>query len=122
MIDADIANTYIRYSLEGSETDSWAPEELGQLAINEPKRAWHIIKLINAIQIEDEAWSSYIRSTLGCGAIEDLLVLHEDTMLPIILQAAKSDAILRMELSTIYESSVTQSAWLQIRTILAQLD
>lgn len=122
MNDSDIADTYVRFYLKGSESDSWAPIELSQLAINEPMRAWRIVEIINAIHIEDEAWRTHVRSTLGCGAIEDLIVLHESTMLPIILHAAEKNPVLRMELSAIYEGSVSSNSWVCIRAVLVHQD
>lgn len=118
MTDTEISEAYVRYHLGGAESDSWAPEELSQLAIDDPRRTWKIIQQINAIPIEDEAWSSSVHSSVGCGALEDLIALHEGTMLPVILDAAKDDALLQRELSTIYQASVSLSAWTKISGLL----
>jgi hypothetical protein len=120
MQDGEIAATYVRYFLEGAETDSWAPDELNQLANADPERAWKIIQHINATPIEGKEWQNSVYAALGCGALEELIVLHETKMLPIIIQAAKNDPALRFELSTIYESSTSPSAWLQIRAVVTQ--
>jgi hypothetical protein len=37
-------------------------------------------------------------------------------MLPIVIEAAKHDAVLRFELSTIYESSVSPTIWAAIQS------
>src|ERR1051325_3550555 len=119
MNDTDIVAAYVRYFMEGAASDSWAPEELNELASRNPDRAWEIIQRINATRIESEEWQQHVYAALGCGALEELIVLHEKKMLPVILTAAKEDPILRLELSTIYESSVSPSAWSKIRTFLA---
>jgi hypothetical protein len=103
MTETEIVQAYVRYFLEGADSSAWAVEELSELASDDPERAWQIILWINATSVEDEAWLVPLSSAIGCGVLEDLIVLHEATMLPIIMQAAKEDAILRLELSTIRE-------------------
>lgn len=118
MSDDEIAEAYIRYQLEGAKSDSWAPEELSQLAVDDPLRTWKIVQRINAIPIEDETWASSVHSSLGCGALEDLIALHEGTMLTVIVEAATGDALLKRELSTIYPTSISSRAWATIRGLL----
>lgn len=120
MNDTEISTSYIRYLLEGAEADSWAPIELNELAGSDPERAWKIVQRINATSIEGKEWREHVYAALGCGAIEELIVLHEETMLPLILKAAETDPILRLELSTIYKSSVKPHIWSQIQTVVAQ--
>jgi hypothetical protein len=76
------AATYVRYYLEGAEADHWAAEELSQLAIDNPRRTWELIQKINTVPVEDAAWRTLIRATIGCGALEELIVLHEREFLP----------------------------------------
>ena len=120
MSERDLAAAYVRYLTEGSESDVWALNELSELARASPERAWQEIQRINAIQIKDETWKSHVRATLGCGALEDLIVLHEKLMLPVVLRAAESDPTIRDELSVIHEGSVGERIWSQISTVLAQ--
>ena len=109
--DKDIVEAYVRYHLEGAEADAWAGIELSQIAIDLPERAWALVRAINSVPVQGEAWQASIRSALGCGVIEDLIVLHESEMLPAILAAAKTDPVLRWELGVIYEASVSPTAW-----------
>ena len=118
--DKELAAAYVRYYREGAEADEWALDELHELAIDQPERAWNIIKIINTIPIEDEAWREFVHGMLGCGALEELVALHEESMLPVITEAAKSDPVLRSELTTIYESSISPNAWSQIRVVLGR--
>jgi hypothetical protein len=120
MTERDLAAAYVRYLTEGSESDAWAVYELSELARVSPARAWHEIQRINSIPIADEVWKSFVRAALGCGALEELIVLHERVMLPVVLIAAASDPTLRDELSVIYESSVNERIWSQIRSVLAE--
>ncbi len=120
MQDGDIAATCVRYFLEGAEADSWAPEELNQLAISDPDRAWKIVQCINATPIEGAEWRNSVHAVVGTGALEELIVLHEQKMVPVIIQAAKNDPVLRFELSTIYESSVSSNARSQIRSVVSR--
>ena len=120
MNDAELVSAYVRYFLEGAEEDEWAPVELSQLAIDQPERAWRFIGLINATHIEGEVWRGSVHAALGCGALEELIALHEDEMLPIILRAAGKDPVIRTELATIYATSISPSASAQIRAVLAQ--
>ncbi len=117
MQDGQIAATYVRYFVEGAEADSWAPEELSELAIADPDRAWKIIQCINATSIEGKEWQDSVYAVVGCGVLEELIVAHEEKILPIIIEAAKSEPVLRFELSTIYESSVSPRVWSQIRSL-----
>jgi hypothetical protein len=55
---------------------------------------------------------------MGCGALEDLIALHGEKMLPVILAAATANSILRFELSAIYETSVSPDAWKRIQAVL----
>jgi hypothetical protein len=119
MNDADFAATFVRYFLEGAKTDEWAPLELNQLAISDPERAWRIIQLINATAIEDESWREHVHAAVS-GAVEELVVVNERTMLPVVLCAAKESAVLRSELGCIYQSSVSPSIWAQIQAVVAQ--
>ncbi|HSC06209.1 MAG TPA: hypothetical protein VLD59_05245 [Steroidobacteraceae bacterium] len=120
MAERDLAAAYVRYLTEGSESDEWALYELSELARESPDRAWQEIQRINSIPIDDEAWKSHVHATLGCGALEDLIVLHEKLMLPIVLKAAESDPTIRDELSVIYQGSVGERIWSQICTVLAR--
>lgn len=119
MTDDEIAETWIRYHMEGAESDFWACEELTDLAQKDPDHAWTVIQRINATPIHDDAWRQLVQGCLGCGPIEELIAVHETRMLPVILQAAASDPILREELSTIYESSINPAAWKQIQAVLS---
>ena len=118
--DMDIAAIVVRFFLEGAESDAWAPERLNELAHSDPHRAWEIIRSINATPIEGKEWQEHAYAALGCGAIEEPIVLHEKIMLPTILRAAESDTILRRKLSAIYESSVAPNVWAQICPVVAQ--
>jgi hypothetical protein len=118
MTDAEIAEGWVRYYTGGAEADFWACEELTDLAQKDPDRAWIVIQRVNATPIQD-GWSESVHAVLGCGPIEELIAVHETQMLPVILQAAISDPILRKELSTIYESSVSPAAWKRMRAILS---
>jgi uncharacterized protein DUF6869 len=120
MGERDLAAAYVRYLTEGSESDAWALYELSELVRLSPDRAWQEIQRINSIPVADEAWKSFVRATLGSGALEDLIVLHETVMLSVVLRAAASDSTLRDELSVIYEGSVNERIWSQIRSVLAQ--
>jgi hypothetical protein len=119
--DENIAQTYVNYYCNGgSKSDYWAVEELSQLAIEEPLRVWKIIQAINTIPVEDENWRKSLYATVGCGPLEDIIVIHESHCLPEIIEAAAEDRLLREELSAIYESSVSQNAWAQIQKILTE--
>jgi hypothetical protein len=54
------------------------------------------------------------------GAVEELVVVNERTMLPVVLRAAKESAVLRLELGCIYQNSVNPGMWAQIQAIVAQ--
>jgi hypothetical protein len=118
MDDAEIAAAYVRYYKDGAEADEWAPSELSQLAIDQPERAWRIIGLINATSVEDKAWRDFLHAVLA-GTLEHLIACHEEAMLPIILRAAADEPVLQKELASIYETSISPSAWAQIRALLA---
>jgi hypothetical protein len=120
MTERDLAAAYVRYLTAGSESDAWALNELTELARVNPERAWQEIQRINAIPIQDETWPSLVRAALGCGALEELIVLHENVMLPVVLRAAASDPTIRDELSMIYRSSVSERIWCQIKSVLPQ--
>jgi hypothetical protein len=104
--------------LGGAEADVWAGIELSQIAIDDPDRAWRIIQRINQIEVDGTECQNHVGAAVGCGAIEDLITLHEETMLPIVVDAATRDPVLREELSCIYESSIGPKAWVAIQTVL----
>ena len=116
----DLARAYVRYMTEGSEEDAWAVEKLDELARENPNMAWEEIRRINSLPVSGEEWQQHIRAALGCGPLEYLLVLHEASMLSVIIEAAKYDAILRLELSAIYQSSVSPTIWEAIQSVTAQ--
>jgi hypothetical protein len=118
--DAAWAASYVRYQCEGDQADCWATEELTQLVIDNPRRSWKLINEINAISVKDEVWRKSIRASVGCGALEDLIVLHEGEYLPVILEAAKTDDALREELSAIYESSVRPELWAKLQNVISR--
>lgn len=116
----DLALSYVRFMTDGSVEDAWAAEELSELAQSSPTLAWSEILRINSLPISGEEWRQCVYAAIGCGPLEDLLVLHEASMLPVVIAAAKQDPVLRCELSTIYESSVSQDTWAAIKSVTAQ--
>ena len=82
MTNHEIASAYVRYYLEGADADFWAVETLDEMAGNNPENAWSIIRRINSIHIKDRVWREHVYGVLGCGALETLIVVHRDTMLP----------------------------------------
>jgi hypothetical protein len=119
MDDEEIAAAYVRYYRDGAETDEWAPSELSQVAIHNPERAWRIVGLINATQVEGDSWRDFLHAIVA-NDVEDLIAGDEELMLPIILCAAENDPVLRNQLAGIYETSISPAAWAQIRALLAQ--
>ena len=115
----DLAQAYVRYMTGGAEVDAWAAEELSELTRDNPGLAWKEIQRINSLPVADEEWRQHIYAAIGCGPLEDLLVVHEAVMLPIVIEAAKHDAVLRFELSTIYERSVSPTIWAAIQLVAA---
>jgi hypothetical protein len=68
-------------------------DDLAQLPIpSDPERVWRIIQLINATPIEDEPWRKLMHAAVS-GAVEELVVVNERTMLPVVLRAAKESAV-----------------------------
>jgi hypothetical protein len=120
MVMRDVAKAYVRYMTEGAEEDSWAVEELTELAQEHPQRAWAEIQRINKLPINGVEWQKSVYAAVGCGPLEELLVRHEASMLPIVIAAAKDDAVLQQELSVIYVSSVSASIWAAIRGVAQQ--
>ena len=116
----DLAQAYVRYMTGGSEADAWALEELSKLTRENPRLAWKEIQRINSLPVSGEEWRQHIYAVVGSGPLEDLLVVHEAAMLPIVIEAAKHDAVLQFELSTIYESSVSPTIWAALQLVTAQ--
>lgn len=116
----DLAHAYMQYMTGGSEADAWAAEELNDLARQNPKLAWEEIQRINSLPASGEEWLRHIHAAIGCGPLEELLVLHEASMLPVVIEAAKHDAVLRFELSTIYETSVSPTVWAAIQSAVSR--
>ena len=104
----------------GSDADAWAAEELTELARENPTAAWEEIQRINSFSASGDGWRQHIHAVIGCGPLEDLLTIHEASVLPIIIEAAKHDAVLQSELSAIYESSVSPTIWAAIQSLTAQ--
>jgi hypothetical protein len=113
----DLARAYVRFMIDGAETDAWAIEKLSELARNSPALAWDEIQRINELPMLNEAWQQHIHAAIGCGPLEDILVLHEAAMLFVVIEAAKRDGVLQRELSAIYEGSVSPSTWAAIQSV-----
>lgn len=89
--------------------------ELSQIVIDQPERAWTIIRRINEVSIDSPESRNMIQATVGCGPLEDLIALHEKAMLSQILAAAETDQVLRRELEAIYASSISAGAFAAIQ-------
>jgi hypothetical protein len=116
----DLAYAYVRYMTDGSEANAWAAEMLSDLVRENPSLAWSEIRRINSLLVTGEEWRQHISAAIECGPLEDLLVLHEGSMLSVVIEAAEHDAVLRDELSTIYERSVSTTIWAAIQSVTAQ--
>jgi hypothetical protein len=114
--DQEIVEAYVR----GDDSDWWAVEELNELAIDNPERVWKIIQMINASPVVNDPWRRALLAIVGCGPLEEIIALHGDKILPQILEVAKKDEVLRIELSTIYESSLRPEIWAQIQRIIGE--
>lgn len=118
----EIALTYVRYytgtELGPENPDHQIIEALQDLAREDPLRMWDIILQINAVPVADKNWQKILHALIGCGELETIIALHPDVVLPKILATAATDATVRAELSTIYESSLDPDVWAEIQTVV----
>ena len=114
----NLAEKWVEYYLYGEEKYRGAADDLSELVITDPKKAWEIINRINEIEIQDKAWEDHVNSVLGCGPIEGLLALHPQEFTSLILNEARNSQRLCEQLSVIYESSIDKDIWLKIQKVI----
>ena len=84
----DLAQAYVAYYLQGEEKHYWSVEKLNDMTVDDPEKAWEIIKEINLIEVSGSEWQDHINAVVGCGPLENLVALHSNKLLGAILLEA----------------------------------
>lgn len=117
MRDREIAQGWVDHFAH-CEDRQHCVDALYELSRNAPDRAWKIIRMIDAINIPDAAWRANVDGVLGCGPLENILVMHTGQVLDKVIAEAKVNERLRCQLAVIHESSVSKEIWKVIQEVL----
>jgi hypothetical protein len=112
--DAWIKLHYLPEESEERERNFWAFMRLSKLIRGDPEAAWSVID-----QILGKDSSDVILSNVGAGPLEDLLVAHGARFIDRIEKRAKSDAIFKKLLGTVWKNAMPEDVWLRVKAVAA---
>lgn len=113
----DLGASWVRFqsipksSAEHHELE-WVVEQMWDLCIEEPGKAWNAIQEIIALDQSDN-----ILAMLGAGPFEDLMVHHGALLIDRVESCAKVSPPFRRMLGVVWKNEISDHVWDRLRAI-----
>lgn len=94
------------------ESLSWVMDSIDDIIRSDGSLAWRVIDEVRRINGSDR-----ILANLAAGPLEDFLVIHGESHISRIEEAAKNDPQLRKLLGATWKNQMSEELWARIRSV-----